>query len=298
VQYCKNRRKGNIIEFETKPRPGYGANSPGVKMQGISPRQQQILILARQAGSVTVDELALRFEVTPQTIRKDLNELCDGRLLARTHGGAMLSSGVENLAYEARRQMAAAEKLIIGRHAARLIPNNCSLFMNIGTTTEEVARALIHHEGLLVITNNIHVATILMPRPKIEVILAGGVLRKSDGGIVGEAAVDFISQFKVDHAVIGASAIDEDGAMLDFDYREVRAAKAIMQNARNVMLVADAMKFTRTAPVRIGHLPDINMFVTDRSPPEPVVALCRDHGVRLEIASESSLSSEKMEAAE
>ena len=106
------------------------------------------------------------------------------------------------------------------------------------------------HEGLLVITNNIHVATILMPRPKIEVIVAGGMLRKSDGGIVGEAAVDFITQFKVDHAVIGASAIDEDGAMLDFDYREVRVAKAIMKNARNVMLVADAMKFTRTAPVR------------------------------------------------
>jgi DeoR family glycerol-3-phosphate regulon repressor len=266
-------------------------------MQGISPRQQQILALARQAGNVTVDELALRFDVTPQTIRKDLNELCDGRLLARTHGGASLSSGVENLAYEARRHMAAAEKVVIGLHAARLIPNNCSLFINIGTTTEEVARALIHHEGLLVITNNIHVAMILMPRPKIEVILAGGVLRKSDGGIVGETAVDFISQFKVDHAVIGVSAIDEDGAMLDFDYREVRAAKAIMQNARNIMLVADAMKFTRTAPVRIAHLPDVDVFVTDRAPPESVTDLCNSHGVRLEIADETLLHKGKMEAA-
>ena len=142
----------------------------------------------------------------------------------------------------------------MAHRAASLIPNNCSLFINIGTTTEEVARALVHHEGLLVITNNIHVATILMPRQGIDVILAGGMLRKSDGGIVGEAAVEFITQFKVDHAMIGASAIDDDGAMLDFDYREVRVAKAIMQNARNVMLVADAMKFTRTAPVRIGHL--------------------------------------------
>ncbi len=266
-------------------------------MQGVSPRQQQILALARQSGNVTVDDLALRFDVTPQTIRKDLNELCDGRLLARTHGGAMLSSGVENVAYEARRQIAAQEKVVIGRHAASLIPNNCSLFMNIGTTTEEVARALVHHEGLLVITNNIHVATILMPRPKIDVIVAGGMLRKSDGGIVGEAAVDFITQFKVDHAVIGASAIDDDGAMLDFDYREVRVAKAIMQNARNVMLVADAMKFTRTAPVRIGHLSDVDIFVTDRVPPEPVVEFCRDKGVRLEIAGKTD-SESAMEAAE
>ncbi len=259
-------------------------------MEALNFRQQHILALARQSGGVSVDELAQRFDVTPQTIRKDLNELCDARLLARTHGGAMLTSGVENLAYEARRQMAAGEKVVIGRHAASLIPSDCSLFINIGTTTEEVARALVDHEGLLVITNNIHVATILMPRPKIEVILAGGVLRKSDGGIVGEAAVDFISQFKVDHAVIGASALDEDGAMLDFDYREVRVAKAIMQNARNVMLVADATKFTRTAPVRIGHLSDVDVFVTDQPPPESMISYCKDNGVRLEIAKGTELN--------
>ena len=266
-------------------------------MQGMSPRQQQILALARQAGSVIVDDLAVRFEVTPQTIRKDLNELCDARLLARTHGGAMLSSGVENVAYEARRQIAASEKVVIGRHAANLIPNNCSLFINIGTTTEEVARALVHHEGLLVITNNIHVAMILMPCPKIDVIMAGGMLRKSDGGIVGEAAIDFIAQFKVDHAVIGASAIDEDGAMLDFDYREVRVAKAIMSNARNIMLVSDAMKFTRTAPVRIGHLSDVDVFVTDSVPPEPIVELCRHNGVQLEVANEPRVNDIAMDAA-
>jgi DeoR family glycerol-3-phosphate regulon repressor len=72
--------------------------------------------------------------------------------------------------------------------------------------------------------------------------------------------------------------------MLDFDYREVRVAKAIMQNARTVMLVSDAMKFTRTAPVRIGHLSDVDIFVTDRAPPEPVAELCKHSGVRLEIA--------------
>ena len=253
-------------------------------MPALSPRQQQILVLARQSGNVQVEDLALRFEVTPQTIRKDLNELCDERLLARTHGGAMLSSGVENVAYEARRELAAREKVVIGERAAQLIPNNCSLFINIGTTTEEVARALIRHEGLLVITNNIHVATILMPLPKIEVIVVGGMLRKSDGGIVGEAAVDFITQFKVDYAVIGASAIDDDGSMLDFDYREVRVSKAIVNNARSVILVSDAMKFTRSAPIRIGHITEVDVFVTDRTPPEPVVDICRHGGVQIEVA--------------
>jgi DeoR family glycerol-3-phosphate regulon repressor len=253
----------------------------------ISFRQQEILASARQTGRVSVDELALRFEVTPQTIRKDLNELCDRRLLTRNHGGAILSSGVENVAYESRRQFAASEKELIGRRAAELIPNNSSLFINIGTTTEAVARALIQHEGLLAITNNIHVAATLMPCRGVDVIIAGGAVRRADGGVVGEQAVDFITQFKVDYAVIGVSAIDDDGALLDFDYREVRAAQAIINNARNVILVADAMKFTRSAPVRIGHLSQIDVFVTDRPPPEPIVDVCRHNGVTLEIVTDA-----------
>ena len=106
----------------------------------------------------------------------------------------------------------------------------------------------------MVITNNINVANRMRVYPGIEVVIAGGVVRGSDGGIVGEAAVDFIKQFKVDYAVIGASAIDHDGALLDFDFREVKVAQAIIANARHVILVSDSTKFERTAPVRIGHL--------------------------------------------
>jgi DeoR family glycerol-3-phosphate regulon repressor len=246
-------------------------------------RQQQILEVARQAGRVAVDELAARFSVTPQTIRKDLNDLCDQRVLTRIHGGAILSSGVENVAYDSRRNLAGAEKQAIGERAAALIPNNSSLFVNIGTTTEEVARHLTLHEGLMVITNNIHVALILTPSPRIEVILAGGQVRKPDGGIIGESVVDFISQFRVDRAVIGVSAIDDDGALLDFDYREVMAARAIIKNARHTILVADSMKFTRTAPVRIGHISQVEVMVTDRPLPESVAGVCRQHGVGVEV---------------
>jgi DeoR family transcriptional regulator, glycerol-3-phosphate regulon repressor len=101
---------------------------------------------------------------------------------------------------------------------------------------------------------------------------------------VGEAAVDFIGQFKVDYAVIGVSAIDDDGALLDFDYREVRAAQAIIANARQVILVSDAMKFTRSAPVRIGHISQVDSFVTDQAPPEPIADICRHNGVTIEVA--------------
>jgi DeoR family glycerol-3-phosphate regulon repressor len=244
-------------------------------------RHQQIIELARSAGRVTVDDLARRFEVTPQTIRKDLNELCDQRVLSRIHGGAVIASGVENVGYEARRFIAQEQKRAIGAAAAALIPNNSSLFINIGTTTEEVARALLDHEGLLVITNNINVANILYRHERIEVIIAGGPVRRGDGGIIGSAAVDLIRQFKVDHAVIGTSAIDDQGGLLDFDYREVRVSQAIMENARQVMLVSDRLKFERAAPVRIAHISQVDVFVTDQLPSEDVAALCRQHGVRV-----------------
>lgn len=246
----------------------------------LSDRQMQILEAAKRSGRVSVDELAGRYDVSVQTIRKDLNELCEQRLLSRVHGGAILSSGVENVGYDARRTIAAEEKAAIGRAVADLIPDRASLFVNIGTTTEAVAHALLRHAGLMVITNNINVATAMRPYPEMEVVIAGGVVRRSDGGIVGEAAVDFIRQFRVDFAVIGVSAIDADGSLLDFDYREVRVAQAIISNARHVILASDSSKFERSAPVRIGHLDQMDTFVTDAAP-ATIQHICRDNDVRL-----------------
>ncbi|MCP8885123.1 DeoR/GlpR family DNA-binding transcription regulator [Devosia sp. XJ19-1] len=244
-------------------------------------RQAKIVELARQQGEVSVEELVAAFEVTPQTIRKDLNTLCDRGALKRTHGGAMHPSGVENVEYEARRQIAPIEKRAIGRAAAALIPDHASLFINIGTTTEAVAQALTEHRGLMVITNNINVANHLRIVPTMEVVIAGGVVRPSDGGIVGEAAVDFIRQFKVDFAVIGVSAIDPDGALMDFDFREVKVAQAIIANARHVIVVSDGTKFTRTAPVRIGHLSQAHSFITDICHLDSIRQVCADAGITL-----------------
>lgn len=255
-------------------------------MEPVSPRQTDILKRARQVGRVEVEELAQHFEVTPQTIRKDLNELCDNGLLQRVHGGAVYPSGAINYAYESRRSLAAEGKRRIGERAARLIPDNSSVILNIGTTTEQVAFALRDHEGIMVITNNINVANILREARSAEVVVAGGLVRQSDGGIVGEATVDFIRQFKVDFAVIGASAIDEEGAILDYDYREVRVAQEIIKHARRTILVADHMKFDRKAPVMIGHLSEIDILVTDRPVPGPVREICEQKGIRVEVAEE------------
>ena len=248
-------------------------------MEILSERQNKILELARSNGRVEVDELSSRFKVSPQTIRKDLNELCDKQLLQRVHGGAVVGSGIENVSYEARHMLAPAAKKAIGISAAELIPDNSSLLLNIGTTTEQVAHALSLNRGLLVITNNINTIDIMKHFPNIELIIAGGQVRRSDGGIVGVAAVDFINQFKVDYAVIGVSAIDEDGSLLDYDFREVRVAQAIIQNARHIILVADSMKFERNAPIRIGHISQISTLVTDKGLSGKLNDICKINNI-------------------
>jgi DeoR family transcriptional regulator, glycerol-3-phosphate regulon repressor len=253
-------------------------------MRALSNRQNEILARARELGRVDVEELSQEYGVSPQTIRKDLKDLCDRHVLQRVHGGAVIVSGIENVGYELRRVLAPEAKQAIGHKAASLIPDNCSLFINIGTTTEQVAKALQQHRGLLVITNNLNVAEILRPALGVELIVAGGLVRQSDGGIIGEAAVDFISQFKVDYAVIGASAIDEDGALLDYDFREVSVSKAIIANARHVMLVADLMKQERTAPVRIGHVAQVDTFVTDQEPSSQFREICAANDVQIVVA--------------
>jgi DeoR family glycerol-3-phosphate regulon repressor len=253
-------------------------------METLSERQNHILLTAKKKGRVNVEQLAAFFHVSPQTIRKDLNELCNRQLLQRVHGGAIIGSSIENVSYEARKLLAPESKKAIGKRAAQLIPNNCSLFINIGTTTEQVAKELTSHRGLMAITNNIKAIDILRFSPGIELIIAGGLVRRSDGGIVGVAAVDFINQFKVDYAVIGVSGIDEDGLLLDYDLSEVRVAQAIIANSRHVIMVADMMKFNRNAPVRIGHISQIDTLVIDGMPSKGFRNLCKQHDVVIEIA--------------
>lgn len=257
-------------------------------MQPLLPRQQDILDIARRDGRVDVESLAAQFKVTPQTIRKDLNDLRAAEKLHRVHGGAVFPSDTVNLAYQARRGIAADGKVRIGQAVADRIPDGASLILNIGTTTEQVAHALRRRQRLMVITNNINVANILSDAPGVELVVSGGMIRKSDGGIMGAAAVDLIRQFKVDYAVIGASAIDEEGSLLDYDYQEVRVSQAILSRARQKFLVADTTKFERRAPVQIGHMSEMDTFVTDAPPPDAVIALCKSSQVELVIGGEGT----------
>ncbi len=250
-----------------------------------NPRQIKLLDLVRAHGAASVEQLADKLGVTLQTVRRDVQRLADAGLLARFHGGVRVpSSTVENIAHQQRKSLSAEGKARIARAVAQRVPNDCSLILNIGTTTEAVAKALLHHKGLRVITNNLNVAEILCSNPDCEVIVAGGVVRARDRGIVGEAAVDFIRQFRVDIAVIGISGIEPDGSLRDFDYREVKVAQAIIAHAREVWLAADSSKFNRPAMVELAQLAQIDRLFTDKAPPEPFPALLEEANVVCEIA--------------
>ena len=251
----------------------------------LNPRQLNLLGVVRSRGSATVEKLAEKLGVTLQTVRRDIQRLDEAGLLARFHGGARVpSSTTENIAHQQRESLNALGKTRIARAVAAQIPNDCSLILNIGTTTEAVAKALLHHTGLRVITNNLNVATILSRNPDCEVIVAGGVVRARDLGIVGEAAITFIEQFKVDIALIGISGIEDDGSLRDYDYREVRVAQTIIRHAREVWLVADSSKFNRPAMVAVASLSQIDRLYTDAPPPDPFPALLADAQVCCEIA--------------
>jgi DeoR family glycerol-3-phosphate regulon repressor len=246
-------------------------------------RQPEILEIARREGRVTVEGLASRFGVTPQTVRRDLTELAEAGKLERVHGGAILPSGVTNIGYAERRALAADAKTRIARACAAAIPDEACVFLGIGTTTEAVARALVNHRNLLVVTNNINVGATLLANPDCEVVVTGGTLRRSDEGLVGTLTMRTIEQFKFDYAVLGCSALDEQGDLLDYDMEEAGVNQAVIERSRISSLVADATKFERTAPVRIASLREIDRFFTDAPPPAALLRDCRGWATSVQV---------------
>ncbi len=247
-------------------------------------RQPQIIEMVQRDGAVSVEGLADHFGVTLQTIRRDLSELAALGKLERVHGGAILPSGTANIGYEERRKLNQAEKTDIARACAELIPHDCSLFLNIGTTTEALACKLLQHDNIMVVTNNMNVANILTINEKCQVILTGGTLRRSDGGLVGTLTTDVIRQFKFDYSIIGCSALDKNGDFLDFDIQEVSVSKTIIEQSRKIFLVADHTKFSRNAPARIGSLSDIDCFITDKTLSNDLANSCKEWNTDVIIA--------------
>ena len=248
----------------------------------LNKRQQDIVDLARKDGFITVDNLADSFKVTKQTIRRDLSFLSNNLYIERTHGGAFFQSGVANVRHDSRKTIAQKEKIAIASKVSSLIPDNASVVLNIGTTTEQVARNLVNtHKGLKIITNNINIVNIAANNKNCEVWVAGGKVRMGDNAILGSTAANFIKNFKIDYAIVGISAIDENGTLLDFDYDELIVTQQIYKQSRKIILIADSNKFERKAPYVTGNLSDIDIFITDTLPSKKIIKICKNNNVDL-----------------
>ena len=237
-------------------------------------RSPEIIKLANQRSILRVEELAKYFNVSVQTIRKDLNKLCSDGQLERVHGGAIIPSQIENIEYEQRKNINFSGKKAIGRECAKEIPNDICLFMGIGTSTETAARLLLGHKNLLIVTNNLNIANILKKNIQSEVVVTGGNLRKSDGALIGQPALETIQNFKFDLAIIGCSALDNEGNMLDFDTQEILVNQSIISQAEKTYLVADHTKFMRRAPIKIASLSTVDCFFTDKNLERPLLKKC------------------------
>lgn len=245
-------------------------------------RHKKIIELVTQLGYVSTEELVSILEVSPQTIRRDLNELAENNLIRRHHGGAASPSTSENSDYTDRKHFFSKEKYQIGVEVAKLIPDGSSLFIDIGTTPEAVANALLNHQKLRIVTNNLNAAHILRQNESFDITMASGSLRQ-DGGILGEATVEFIKQFRLDFGILGISAIDLDGSLLDYDFHEIQVKRAIIESSRTTCLVADHSKFSRRAMARLGDISSVEYFFTDIVPPTSIIERLKNSDVQVRI---------------
>jgi len=250
----------------------------------LTSRQEKILDLIRENKIIKVDNLSTNFKVSRQSIRKDLNEICARGLATRIHGGARVLNTISNPAYEQKRLESIDEKRDIGKMAASLIPNNSSIILISGTTTESVARALYNHKNLVVISNNLNIANALFGSKSKELIITGGTIRESDGAVIGENTVDYISKFKADYGIIGAPAFDQYGSILDISEKAVSVGKAILKHSKKRIFVCDHSKLFKKAPHVICQISDIDIFITDKEPPEKFKKIAEKNNTEIIIA--------------
>lgn len=235
---------------------------------GAKERQHSILEWAREQAHVEVEDIARRFGVTPQTIRRDINTLCEQGLLRRRYGGVSLPNNASNNPIGDRLVRNMAAKQQIAARVAAAIPENATVSLGIGSTIEMVARALIHHESLRILTNNLSVASALSGNAGIEVIVSGGQYRHNDHDVVGPEVTNFFSSFVTDFGIISTGSMDLQNGLMDYDIREAEVSRAIIANTRTRLLAADHNKWTLNSSCKVASFKYVDQFYTDVMPDE------------------------------
>ncbi|WP_439496257.1 DeoR/GlpR family DNA-binding transcription regulator [Bosea sp. (in: a-proteobacteria)] len=255
-------------------------------MTELNKRHSEILDILSRRGYAAIEEMVAAFNVTPQTLRRDLQELSDRGLLRRHHGGASANLSTANADYELRHVETAAEKAAIARAAAELVTPGSSLFLTPGTTVDALAKAIAERRprGLRVVTNSTAAASILDRCPEISILITGGFWLGQNRALGGMHAAAFIENYRCDLHMTSIGGIDADGNLLEYRDDEAVVGRAMMRNARRSVLLADHTKFSRVAMSRVAHLREMSTLVTDRKPGPTTLQMIKDARCELIVA--------------
>lgn len=253
-------------------------------------RQKRIVQTAKNQGSVRINALAETFDVTAETTRRDLDELCGRGLLHRTYGGAAALSLTHEPRVSERQRSRVAERQRIGRYAADLVDPGDAIFVDCGSTTASFARALAARAiEVTVVTNCIPVASELGAAEEVRVILCPGDYVAREGGVYGPAALEFIRQYTSDKAFIGAGGLTVEGAT-DADTRGVWVKRAMLERSRRNLLLVDSSKFNLHQFELISPLDKFSDVVSEQAPPSSLKKALGDAGVDLHNATSATSS--------
>ncbi|MDH6266299.1 DeoR family glycerol-3-phosphate regulon repressor [Rhizobium sp. SG_E_25_P2] len=248
-----------------------------------SKRQTDILRLLESEGAIGIAELAARLGVSLETVRRDLKPLAGLGAVIKTHGEVGLPSSMGEAPFEKRMRENSAAKKTIAAHVAATIRDGDSIMLDTGTTTSFLARALIGHRRLTVVTNSSDIARTLATVNGNRVYMAGGELRSDNGAAFGSTAIDFVSRFSVTHAIVSAGGIDKDGVM-DFDLDEADFARMALSRGQRRLVVCDHTKFGRQGLVRVCGFSGVTELATDYAPPYEISAALEASGAALTVA--------------
>ena len=249
----------------------------------LTKRHGAILKLLEGRGALSPATLATELSVSAETIRRDVRALVEAGAAVRVHGAVGLAGQTGEASFDRRMRDNAVAKRAIARTMADQIADGESLMLDTGTTTSFLARALLKHRRLTVVTNSSDIARTLATVNGNRVFMAGGELRGDSGASLGASALEFVRGFAVQHAIISAGAVDASGVM-DFDLQEAEFARMVLACGERRLVVTDASKFGRRGFIRVAGFEVIDAVVTDASPPPDVAAAMASAGVALTLA--------------
>ncbi len=231
----------------------------------LSKRHADILKILETEGSATISGLARLLGVSLETVRRDVKPLTESGAVVRMHGAVGLAGQIGEAPFQKRMRENAEAKKAIARTLAGSIRDGESLMLDTGTTTSYVARELMGHRRLTVVTNSSDIARTLATVNGNRVYMAGGELRSDSGAAFGVSALDFIARFSVHHAIISAGAVDASGIM-DYDLDEAEIARLMLSRGDRRVVVTDHTKFGRQGLIAVAGFADIGEIVTDTAP--------------------------------